>query len=257
MFRNARIKLTIWYVTILIIISSLFSVAFYGSATQEIDRIIHRLEFEKQTSQEGLRPPSPPDTPSIEDLLSYKDRIKMTLLFINGLILLLSAGGAYVIAGKTLQPIKIMIDEQNQFISNSSHELRTPIATLRAEMEGKLLEKHISDKDARKLISSNLEELSDLQYLVNNLLKLTRVHQAADSFKKIENVSLVEIIKLSCQKTLALANKKQIKIDKTVKEKIFSGNKRSNCTQKRSNCTQKRSNCTQKRRKSNRRIKSS
>lgn len=225
MFKNARIKLTIWYVTIIVIISSLFSFAFYSAATKEIDRIIHRLQFEETRNLNPSRPPRPPDAPSIEELLSYKNRIQTTLVVINGFILLFSAGISFTVAGKTLKPIKTMIDEQNQFISNSSHELRTPLATLRAEMEGKLLEKHITDKDARQLIASNLEELSSLQNLVNNLLKLAQVHNINNGSRRVARHSLSEIIKTSCQKTDPLANQKQIKIKTTLKEAIIEGNK--------------------------------
>lgn len=105
-----------------------------------------------------------------------------------------------------------MIDDQNQFISDASHELRTPMATLRAEMEGKLMEKSISDKEARNLINSNLEELTELQQLVNNLLKLTRVSVANHSNVDHQSIYLKNILTEAASKLTPLAKRKKISI---------------------------------------------
>lgn len=224
MFGQARIKLTIWYVGIILIISTFFSVAFYNSSTREIDRIVDRLQFEKIREESGM--PSfrrPPGGPSIEELLSYKERMRLTLLIVNGIILLFSAGVAYILSGRTLRPIKVMVDEQNQFISSASHELRTPLATLRTEMEGHLLEKEITDQQARNLIKSNLEEIERLQGLSNNLLRITQVQELTNS--TFEDISVSEVLEAAIAKVLPLARKKNILLVTKTKESIISGDK--------------------------------
>lgn len=224
MFGQARIKLTIWYVGIILIISTFFSVAFYNSSTREIDRIVDRLQFEKIREESGM--PSfrrPPGGPSIEELLSYKERMRLALLIVNGIILLFSAGAAYILSGRTLRPIKVMVDEQNQFISSASHELRTPLATLRTEMEGHLLEKEITDQQARNLIKSNLEEIERLQGLSNNLLRITQVQELTNS--TFEDISVSEVLEAAIAKVLPLARKKNILLVTKIKESIISGDK--------------------------------
>ncbi|MCD8485002.1 hypothetical protein LRY60_05450 [Candidatus Woesebacteria bacterium] len=179
MFNLARLKLTGWYLVIIFLISGLFSVAFYQTSTREIQRILTRVQMiEKERQRRSGEFPlvPPPGAPSIEELEASKQRLFVNLIFINGFILVVAGGAAYFLAGKTLTPIKAMVEEQNQFITNSSHELRTPISTLRAEMEGSLLEKQISDKQARKLIQSNIEELGKLQKLSDKLLQIAKVH---------------------------------------------------------------------------------
>lgn len=226
MFHQARIKLTVYYLVIILFISGLFSVAFYNASTKEIDRIISRLEFERQINETGMVRflLSTRNTPSIEELLAYKKRMQKTLFFINGLILFAAGGAGYFLAGKTLQPIKQMVDEQNQFISDASHELRTPIATLQAEMEGKLLEKKISDRQARLLIKSNLEELGSLKNLVNRLLQLNKAHYLNGNHQ-VKETSLPEIINSAKNKVLALAKEKQITIDVKMPEIIIEADK--------------------------------
>lgn len=178
MFASARIKLTIWYVLILMAISTFFSLAFYKASTLEVQRLLNRSQMEEQRQSLGVVPRRnrPIEFPSTEELKAITSRIKFNLLILNSIILCIGGGASYVLAGKTLRPIQEMVTEQQTFITNASHELRTPIATLRAEMESQLLEKKISDKQARSLITSNLEELGVLQQLTNDLLTLITIH---------------------------------------------------------------------------------
>ena len=228
MFQSARIKLTLWYLAIIMAISIFFSIAFYKVSTREIRRIIHRVEFFQEQEDNRLFPPPSrffiSRAPSLEVLQATEKRLQIILIGINGVILLLAGGASYFLAGRTLRPIKLMIDEQNQFVSDASHELRTPLATMRAEMEGSLLEKKISDKRARELIKSNLEELTTLQNLTNNLLRLAEIPVNG---KPLENVSLLGIIKTSTKKIAPLAKRKQIAVEIKVKDAVLPADKNS------------------------------
>ncbi len=238
MFQSTRLKLTAWYLLIIMSISTLFSVAIYNNVSRQIEGLIRihneRVKnFQFGSPQNDLPPRSLSDAPpmiSTEDLQKQREQLIYTLFFINLGILVVAGGAGYFLAGRTLRPIKLMVDEQNQFISDASHELRTPIATLRAEMEGKLLEKRISNKEVRKLIASNLEDLDTLQNLADSLLKLTRIHTLNDTQKEMANISLSEVVKAAYKKVLPLAKKKKIKINVKVAEAIVKGDK-SNLTE--------------------------
>jgi signal transduction histidine kinase len=225
MFHEARIKLTLYYLIIILLISGIFSAAFYNVSTREINRIISRLEIERQIENTLFRSlPIARNAPSIEELLEYKKRMRETLVLVNGLILVISGAGGFFLAGKTLRPIKQMVDEQNQFISDASHELRTPIATLQAEMEGKLLEKRIPDRQARLLIKSNLEELGSLKRLVNSLLQVNKTRYLEGN-QKFEKISLLEVVNSARSKVASLAKEKQITIKIEMPEIVINANK--------------------------------
>ena len=229
-FQSARLKLTIWYLIIIMIISALFSATIYGNVSRQIEGLV-RMHNNKVRNFE-FRPPQNnledlPPVISIEDLQEQEEQLLYTLLLINLFILIIAGGSGYFLAGRTLCPIRIMMDEQNQFISDASHELRTPLATLRAEMEGKLLEKNISVKEARKLIVSNLEELNTLEVLSNSLLKLTKVHSLNNGDAGMEKVSLPEVVKNAQIKISSLAKKKNISIATKMSDAIVLGNKAS------------------------------
>jgi two-component system sensor histidine kinase CiaH len=226
-FQSARLRLTAWYLLIIMVISILFSVAFYNSATSEIERIIDRIQFRQMHPHDDPNrtpPRGAPNPPTLEELQSTKVRLLYLLVFINSGILLVAGGAGYFLAGRTLRPIQLMIDEQNQFITSSSHELRTPIATMRSEMEASLMEKHISDNHARELIASNLEELGTIQTMTNELLKLAQIHNLNDP-NSIEDISLKEIIRTAQKKVLPLARKKEITLTNDMQEAIVRGQK--------------------------------
>ena len=208
MFQSARLKLTAWYLLFIMLVSITFSFAFYRESTLTIQRVIVRIHSIQQQSQQLMIPPPPEAEIILEQLQEEKIRVVIALAIVNGIILIVAGGAGYFLAGRTLRPIQKMVDEQNQFISDASHELRTPIATLRAEMEASLLEKHLSDKEARKLIVSNLEELGTLQELTNSLLQLAHVHKKDEKFN--ETISLQEVLQTANKKVAPMAKKKHI-----------------------------------------------
>lgn len=178
MFKTARVTLTLWYVLLLMSISVIFSIAFYNSSTREIQRLITRIELDQLLEESGVPLRLPigrvRNAPTIEELKEIKHRSLYTLIGVNSFILIISSAAAYALAGKTLRPIQQMMEEQKEFVSNASHEFRTPLATLHAQLEGALLESKISDTEARELIQSNLEEVQRLSQLTKNLLALSR-----------------------------------------------------------------------------------
>ncbi len=227
MFNSARLKLTAWYILILMSVSILFSAAFYQVSTREIQQLINRIEYDEQASDAIIfrRPHLPPHILTLEELYKVKSRLWIRLMITNIFILLVAGGASYFLAGKTLQPIKEMLDEHNQFITDASHELRTPIATLRAEMEASLLERKITDAQARRLITSNLEELSALQELSNKLLQLAQ-SPTTEKPSILEEVSINETLGKVHKKLATLANEKKIQIEQNLdpKDAIILGN---------------------------------
>jgi len=218
MFRSARIRLTLWYMLMIMWVSVVFSAVIYSMVSLQIEGMIRRqneriTRMQSETDDRfGFRfTPNTPPFISTDELENQKKQLLVSLLLVNlgvvGMVGLVS----YILSGKTLKPIVQMVEEQNQFITDSSHELRTPIATMRAEMEQQLLEKRISDTNARKLITSNLEELSSLQNLANNLLQLAKVHSVL-SEKDTAIISVSESIHAAIKKVTPIAKGKSVYI---------------------------------------------
>jgi len=98
-----------------------------------------------------------------------------------------------------------------QFSADVTHELRTPLTILRGETE-LALRNGRDKKQLRAVLESNLEEISRMSYLIEDLLLLSK-SDLGEIPLKMEPLSLVEfIIELHHQAQL-LATTKNIKVD--------------------------------------------
>lgn len=175
MFRQARLKLTAWYLLIIFVICLFFTVPTYNFLTREVERFsrVQRFRIEEGLRYDRLTPP-----PITEDLIfETKQRIAFRLGILNFFVILISGGLSYFLAGKTLRPIKDMVDEQYRFISDSSHELRTPITSLKTGIEVALKDKSLSALELQEVLKDNLNDVNRLSLLSENLLHLARFDQ--------------------------------------------------------------------------------
>ncbi len=76
------------------------------------------------------------------------------------------------------------LERQRQFASDASHELRTPIASLRTNLEDALL--HPDDTDFREVAEASLRATDRLELIVNDLLLLARVGSGRESSEDID-----------------------------------------------------------------------
>jgi signal transduction histidine kinase len=73
----------------------------------------------------------------------------------------------------TLARLEAAVGDMRQFSSALAHELRTPLAALRGEIELSLLRPQ-SEADQRQSLTSQIEEIEKLTRLINQLLTLAR-----------------------------------------------------------------------------------
>ena len=228
MFQKARLKLTTWYLLIIMLISVSFSIGVLKILTSELDRVerVQRLRQEHQlTFEPSLRFPRQ-KVIDPEVIAETKERLKLTLFLINLGILGIAGVAGYFLAGKTLRPIQEMVDEQNRFITDASHELRTPITSLKTSIEVYLRDKNHTATQSDKLLESNLEEVNSLQTLSDDLIKLTQNIKENNNIL-FENISLTEIIVEAQKKVSNLAKHKNITIKNQVTDLTLEADKQS------------------------------
>ncbi len=224
MFQSARLKLTAWYLLIIMFISIFFSFIIYRFLTNELQRfaLTQRYRIERRlnetTPELRFRIPMPPDPQLIEEV---ENRIIIILVMINGVILIASGGIGYFLAGRTLKPIKDMMEEQNRFTADASHEFRTPLTALKTNIEVTLADKNLSITEAKKVLHESLADVNDLQTLSDALLQLA--HYQTVNGNLYEAISIKNIIENSLKKVQLQAKQKKIVLNNTVEDKTFEG----------------------------------
>ena len=193
MFHSAVLKLTGWYLLLLMSTSLLFSFSIYHAATDEIDQRLAQFQDNLEAPDPGVFIP-----PNHRLYSAFRDHQQDTasrniltmLVYVN--LLIFFGGGflSYLLARHTLRHIEESHEAQARFTSDASHELRTPLAAMRTELEVALRDKKLSREDMRELLQSNLEEVNKLTSLSKTLLQLSRLDHAN---LERENVNLADV----------------------------------------------------------------
>jgi signal transduction histidine kinase len=226
MFEKARIKLTFWYVVIIMLVSLSFSAFIYKSVSTELKRRFDIIEERLELGRYGLHPPVGQVRYFIEDLTLAQNRVLFLLAYTNGVIFIFSTLAGYFLAGKTLAPIEKTHEEQKRFVADASHELRTPLTSLRTEIEVALRDKKLNLRETKNVLRSNLDEVGKMQEFSDYLLSLSRYESNGSSITK-EKVNLKEIVEKGIEINEILARNKNIKITTDLKNKNIKGNKQS------------------------------
>ena len=87
---------------------------------------------------------------------------------------------------RTLDALERSVDAQRQLIADASHELRTPVAALRSDIEIFLESGHLPEHDRAELQAALVAELDELTLLVAGVLDLARGVGASDYTEPIE-----------------------------------------------------------------------
>lgn len=185
MFRSARLKLTLFYLGIIVLFNLAVTLSVRVYAEHEFLRSnsIQRSEVRDWVVRFFGNPNRNPRESFAEiqegQVRVVREHLNDGLLVINLCALALGGIMSYWFAGRTLKPIEEAHEAQARFTADASHELRTPLANMRLENEVFLRQKHFSESEAREQIESNLEEVQRLERLSGNLLALHQYGQAA------------------------------------------------------------------------------
>jgi signal transduction histidine kinase len=197
-FRTAYLKLTVFYVLIIMVISLLFSVWVYNEATREL-QIGLRAKFD-QFGQTLI-------TPDVDQFVREgRMRVAFNLFVLNVLVLGAGAATSYFLARRTMQPIEEAMEAKDRFTADASHELRTPLATMKAEIEVALRDKKRSKTETDQLLYSNLEEIDRLGSLAEGLLVLTNEEKSP----QLSSVRIDKLLRAVCARFAVFAQTKNV-----------------------------------------------
>jgi signal transduction histidine kinase len=204
-FQQARIKLTMWYVimfTILIGIFTYLTLQAKQSAYIRVYQVVNTGSPGSKQVQEFS-----------DTFEKFNQTFRERLLGFDVGLFVVSTWLAYVLSGKTLQPIKNMLNEQQTFAADVSHSLRTPLSTISLELEAyERSQKRIS-LETKALLNSIKEEVFSMTQLTSGMLALVR--SGTDAYKtKFTEVKLNQLMEAVVQKMSPLAHAKNQNLSK-------------------------------------------
>jgi len=210
-FSKARMSLTLWYELFIFLIVLAFSIVLFATETNNFGRVVLQRNF-------GNRPPRILSTDEFEDLrdqvIELRRSFALDLIVIDTAILLIGASLSYILAGKTLDPIKRTFEDQKNFLANASHEFRTPLAAIQTATEVALRSKSKTKEDYQKVLQQTLQESIRLSVIADELLLLSRIDAGITTLRlkdtnisKILNEVIDEVRPLLLEKKLELVGK--------------------------------------------------
>jgi two-component system sensor histidine kinase CiaH len=215
LFHSARLKLTAFYFAILFLFCVMLTFGVRVFTNHELERgdearggAVYKIV--ERMYEPDSQPPSGRFFANAEQRQSdvTRQNLNRDFLLLDMGLLALGALASYWFAGRTLRPIEEAHEEQKRFTADASHELRTPLASLKLENEVFLRQKDFTEKDARELIASNLEEVDRLERLASNLLALNRYEKTAVSHALTPVPELVEAAIAQAKRSKAAAKVK-------------------------------------------------
>ncbi|THB81682.1 MAG: sensor histidine kinase [Desulfobacteraceae bacterium] len=145
----------------------------------------------------------------IDPQLIFPSKTGMTILALTALIIVVLAGIllAFIYYQKTVQVFRL----QHNFIYNFTHELKTPVTSLRIYLET-FIRHELEPKDIQKYSENMLKDIDRLTENINSILDLARVESGIFG-TPLKTESLIDIVEEFCRQNSSLFRDCQIQIE--------------------------------------------
>ncbi len=149
------------------------------------------------------------------EVFYYQFRMYVSLAFI--LLILIMIISAFL-AQRSITPVDEAIRTQQQFIADASHELKTPIAVMLANLD--IINSHKGDtiEESQKWLDSTKSEAIRMSKLVEEMLFLARSDAAMDMNYNFRLINFSEAVEEVVLTTEALAYERNIKLESDIAE---------------------------------------
>jgi two-component system sensor histidine kinase CiaH len=209
-FLWARLRLTAFYIVVVFFILAFASLSLYYSLAKNIK---DNLEIDATTEAQQ------------HFLANANHRLGLTILMIDLIVLIVTALLSYVLARRTLEPIKKALETQTQFTADASHEFRTPLAVVMYDSEVALRDPNLTLPEAREVLQSNFEELRHMAKIVERLLMLARNENGWNKIATAQ-IEFSGLVQDAVEKVIVLAKQKDLVIEiKSLEEGTVLGNR--------------------------------
>jgi signal transduction histidine kinase len=186
-FRAVRIKLTIFCFLSLSVLLIFVGFSTVETSRQGFERVAPPpIEFEINSGK-GSR----------DKFIDYArlvrqrnlEELQMAIFINHSLLVLLLTFLAWISFYYLLKPISETYKEKEQFLKHTTHELRTPLAILKSDLQLSLQERNIDE--IKKINISALEELDRLHLLASTFLLDLSDEKTLPEIQKVEILNII------------------------------------------------------------------
>ena len=161
-FEVATLKLTALYMGLLMTLSLILSIWLFSAASREF------------TTVWSTEPSNGVITVNDDSrVLASSQRLLRDLIYFNLVVFGSGTLLSYALARRTLRPIQQNYRLQEEFASNASHQLRTPLTILKGELQLISQNKKATLSEYQTVVATSREEVDRLIILSERLLKLS------------------------------------------------------------------------------------
>jgi two-component system, OmpR family, sensor histidine kinase CiaH len=188
-FARARRRLALLFVALVVVLVVVSSVFMYLTVRADI-----------RTAASGAYQDSESEQAFVSRSLGS---LRWQLVAVDAVIVIVVGAGGLLYARSTLRPIRESVAAQKRFIADASHDLRTPLAIMKAEFEVALRRPDL-DEATRPVLLSGLEEVDRMAVMVEDLLTLSRIDAHQEPLAR-EPLNLVALARQTVAELGALA----------------------------------------------------
>jgi len=166
MFDRARRRLTLQAALLFAAVLLVFSIVFYVVLTTVLAPTF------------DIVPELPNDETARDAYQTTVQLILVALVVANIVAIAIAVGAGYLLAGRTLRPIRGALERQRRFVADASHEMRTPLTVIRSTVDNAL-----ARPEEPELAQASLRTVSDatdrLARMTSDLLLLARTEDGS------------------------------------------------------------------------------
>ena len=166
-------------------------------------------------------------TVNVTDTMDNLNNFKKVLFWSFGLFGILLVIVSYLIARRNMKPILKSWQQQQDFVNNAAHELRTPMAVIQGKLETMLTKPESTVRDQSNAIILSLSEVRRLNSLTNNMLTLAKTGSNMTTIEK-ESTDVKQFLEniITPYQEMAEFEEKAVTLEVDVNQAIFIDQKR-------------------------------